>query len=56
MSEDTSDGGWFEKSIPPGTFQPIPFVPVAPEAPAATPPTQGPSAPASGTTGEQQGS
>jgi len=50
MSENTSNGGWFEKSIPPGSFQPIPFVPVPPEAPAATTPAPAPEAPASGTT------
>jgi hypothetical protein len=50
MSKNTSNAEWVEKSIPPGTFQPIPLVPVAPEAPAATTPAQEPSVPASGTT------
>jgi hypothetical protein len=52
MSKNTSNAEWVEKSIPPGSFQPMPFVPVAPEAPAATTPAPAPSEPASGGTTE----
>jgi hypothetical protein len=43
---------WEERSIPPGTFQPVPFVPVAPEPPAATTPAPAPSEPTQGGTTE----
>lgn len=38
MTNKTSDGEWFEKSIPPGTFQPIAPMAPPPEAPVQTPP------------------